>query len=321
MTGAAILESILADRSLWEERNFVSRFEAIEMLEEVMAFGAGSDPVGAGVAGSGEPQGVAGSLGLAELKSALEEVDDRLFARLRAEIAAGGHRGNAFRELLLAYCGSPADCGSVAASGSAAGGGEEYDALDVFVNRLCSYLPMPSPVRLLEPEMVDYHKTPGRVVLELARYVGPGDVFIDLGAGLGQVVLLVHLLTGAAGRGLEIEPAFCRYARDCATGLGLSQAFDPGAVRGETPDTISFIEGDARFAGYNEGTVFFMYTPFTGELLATVFELMRREAVSRSFTLVTYGPCTRHAARQSWLHAVDPADAFCVFRTVDLYAC
>ena len=333
MTGAAILESILADRSLWEERNFVSRFEAIEMLEEVIAFGAGSDPVEAWVAGSGEPQGAAGSLGLAELKAGLEEVDDRLFARLRAEIAAGGHRGNAFRELLLAYCGSPADCGSVAASGSiaasgsvaasgsAAAGGEEYDALDVFVNRLCSYLPMPSPVRLLEPEMVDYHKTPGRVVLELARYVGPGDVFIDLGAGLGQVVLLVHLLTGAAGRGLEIEPAFCRYARDCATGLGLSQAFDPGAVPGETPDTVSFIEGDARFVGYNEGTVFFMYTPFTGELLATVFELMRREAVSRSFTLVTYGPCTRHAARQSWLRAVDPADAFCVFRAVDLYAC
>ena len=302
MTGAAILESIFADRSLFAERNFVSRFEAIELLEEVLAFAVGSNPVGARVAGSGESQGAAGGPGLAGFKSALEEVDDRLFARLRTEIAAGGYRRNAFRELLFAYCGSPA------------AGGEEYDALDVFVNRLCSYLPMPSPVRLLEPEMVDYHKTPGRVVLELARWVGPGDVFVDLGAGLGQVVLLVHLLTGAAGRGLEIEPAFCSYARDCATGLGLSRAFDPGEVSGEMPDTVSFIEGDARFAGYNEGTVFFMYTPFTGELLATVFELLRREASSRAFTLVTYGPCTRHAARQSWLRAVDPADALCVFR-------
>ena len=306
MTAAAILETILRDRSLFEERNFVSRFEAIEMLEETLAFAMGSGPEvrafgGAGGLGSMPPKEATERLALAraaELKSALEDVDDRLFARLRAEIAAGGLRGNAFRELLPAYCGSVAT------------EGEEYDTLDIFVNRLCSYLPMPWPIQPLGPEMVDFHKTPARVVLELSRWVAPGDVFVDLGAGLGQVVLLVHLLTGAAGRGVEIEPAFCRYAWDCAAGLGLSRAFDlPGVAA-----PVSFIEGDARFACYDEGTVFFMYTPFTGELLATVFGLLQREALSRPFTLVTYGPCTKHAARQGWLRVVDPADALCVFR-------
>ncbi len=233
----------------------------------------------------------------AQVKAALEEVDDRLFARLRAQIVAGWHRGDEFEELLVNYCGVD----------TAEGTG--YDMLDVFVNRLCSFLPMPVSTRTLEAEMVDFHKTPARVVLELAQLIGPGDVFVDLGAGLGQVVLLVHLLTGVPASGVEIEPAFCRYARDCAAGLGLpgvgsSGAFDPDGAR--VPAGVAFVEGDARFANYSEGTVFFMYTPFTGELLETVFELLRREGLSRPFTLVTYGPCTLSAARQSWLRATGP---------------
>jgi len=248
-------EETFRDSTLFDERNFVARVEAIELLEP----------------------GTFGESG-ARLLAALEEVDERLLGRLRAEIAAGRHRGEGFWKLLGEYCGErePDVHG--------------YDALDVFVNRLTSFLPMPVPTRMLEAEMVDYHKTPARIVLELARWVTPEDVFVDLGAGLGQVALLVHLLTGARVRGLEIEPSFCGYASTCATMLGLSEAAE-------------FSEGDARFANYSEGTVFFMYTPFRGELLAAVFECLRREALSRSFVLVTYGPCTIDAAGQSWLRA------------------
>jgi Histone methylation protein DOT1 len=270
MTMPTILEGFLEDRSLFDERNFVARAEAIEWLEEELAFGG------------------SGSGAVADFKSALEAVDHRLFARLRAEIAAGGHRGYAFRELLSEYCPTVVT------------EGEEYDALDIFVNHLCSYLPMPAPALVLEAEMVDFHKTPARVVPYVARWVGPDDVFVDLGAGLGQVVLLAHLLTGAVARGLEIEPAFCEYARVCATGLGLT--------------AVSFIEGDARVALYDSGTVFFMYTPFTGELLDIVFGLLQRESESRPFTVVTYGPITTAAARQSWLRPVDSIHGLCVFR-------
>ena len=296
------METIFNDRSLFRERNFVRRFDAIELLEGELGADAGLGSAGLDSTASAglDPTASAGSdsmasselgsiasagLGLwaaetAQVKAALEEVDDRLFARLRAEIAAGWYRGDEFEELLVNYCGVDAAEGT------------GYDMLDVFVNRLCSFLPMPVSTRTLEAEMVDFHKTPARVVLELAQRIGPGDVFVDLGAGLGQVVLLVHLLTGVPASGVEIEPAFCRYARDCAAGLGLSG--------------LAFVEGDARFANYSEGTVFFMYTPFTGELLETVFELLRREGLSRPFTLVTYGPCTISAARQSWLRPVGP---------------
>ena len=333
MISRAILETIFNDRSLFRERNFVRRFDAIELLEGELGVDAGLGSAGLdsmASAGSGSTAsagsdsmasselGSIASAGLglwaaeaAQVKAALEEVDDRLFARLRAEIAAGWHRGDEFEELLVTYCGVDA----AEESG--------YDMLDLFVNRLCSFLPMPLSTQTLEAEMVDFHKTPVRVVLELAQRIGPGDVFVDLGAGLGQVVLLVHLLTGVPASGVEIEPAFCRYACDCAaglglgpTGLGLPGAFDPDQAA--VPAGVAFVEGDARFANYSEGTVFFMYTPFTGELLETVFELLRREGLSRPFTLVTYGPCTMSAARQSWLRATgalpDGVDKLGIFR-------
>lgn len=287
-------EEIMRDATLFDERNFTRRFEAIELLELVALTGAASSET-VGQESAPEP--------IERLMAALGAVDERLFVRLRAEIAVGRHRGEAFEKLLLDHC--------------VVEDGPGYDALDVFTNRLCSFLPMPVPTRKLEAEMVDFHKTPARVVLELARRVTSGDVFVDLGAGLGQVVLLVHLLTGARVRGLEIEPVFCVYARRCMVELGLSGPGLPGAAEaggvagaeaGEVggAGAVAFLEGDARFANYSEGSVFFMYTPFRGELLETVFGLLRQEATTRSLMLITYGPCTIHAARQGWLRADGP---------------
>ena len=274
---------------MFDERNFAGRFEALELLELVSLDGPAVEAM--------------------SLIAALEDVDARLFARLRMELAAGRHRGKAFWDLLAEFCGGEGDNGWI--DGWWRANDEQgYDTLDAFTIRLCSFLPMPVPTRMLEAEMVDYHKTPARVVLEIARRVTAEDVFVDLGAGLGQVVLLVHLLTGARVRGLEIEPAFCGYARECAAALGLAGGLGLAAV--------AFVEGDARFANYAEGTVFFMYTPFRGALLETVFGLLRQEALSRSFMLVTFGPCTEHAARQDWLRMDGPppdgADGLCFFR-------
>jgi hypothetical protein len=99
----------------------------------------------------------------------------------------------------------------------------------------------------------------------------------------------------------------------------LGEAGLPGGV-GLGSAGVDFIEGDAQFVRYDEGTVFFLYTPFTGELLATVFELLQRESLVRTFTVATYGPCTKQAARQSWLRAVDPvvvAAGDCLHRSGD----
>ncbi|HEX3772570.1 MAG TPA: hypothetical protein VHV30_16945, partial [Polyangiaceae bacterium] len=46
--------------------------------------------------------------------------------------------------------------------------------------------------------------------------IGPGDVLVDLGAGLGKVAMAVHLLTGARARGVEVQPALVAKARERA---------------------------------------------------------------------------------------------------------
>src|ERR1700722_6089877 len=91
----------------------------------------------------------------------------------------------------------------------------EYDDLDGFINRWLGGGKMPVPTLELEAEMGEFYKRPAKVVVELVERVGfgSGDVFVDLGAGLGQVVMLVHLLTGVRALGVEIEPAYCAYAR------------------------------------------------------------------------------------------------------------
>ena len=118
-------------------------------------------------------------------------------------------------------------------------------------------------------ERIAYQPTPARVVLELLDRValGPADLFYDLGAGLGHVCLLVHLLSGAQARGIEIEPAYCRYARQQADALRLAG--------------VEFIEGDVREAGLAGGTCYFLYTPFTGRTLAEALDRLAGEARQR----------------------------------------
>ena len=148
---------------------------------------------------------------------------------------------------------------------------------------------LPDETRQREPEMVYYQKTPARIILEIIRRADfkPQDVFYDLGSGLGQVVMLVHLLTGVVSKGVEFEPAFCKYAETVAAELQLTD--------------VEFINTDARQADYSTGTVFFMYTPFEGILLQEVLEKLKAESEKRKIKLFTYGPCSFAVAQQSWL--------------------
>jgi SAM-dependent methyltransferase len=86
--------------------------------------------------------------------------------------------------------------------------------------------------------------------------VRASDVFVDVGAGLGRAAALVHLLTGAAAVGLEIQPGLVHGARDLAARLLTSR--------------VSCVEGDAaKLAGFiTIGSVFFLYCPFSGARLA-----------------------------------------------------
>jgi len=97
------------------------------------------------------------------------------------------------------------------------------------------------------------------------------DVFVDIGSGVGRAAAFVHLRTGASAVGLEVQAGLVRAARALAGRL-------PGA-------RLSWIEGDATdlAACFTDGTVFFLYCPFSGERLAKV--LTDLELMARSKTL------------------------------------
>ena len=122
--------------------------------------------------------------------------------------------------------------------------------------------------------------------------VATDDVFVDLGAGLGKVVMLARLLTGATARGIEIQPVLVDRARAAASALGID---------------ASFTEADVRDADLDDGTVFFLYAPFTGPVLADVLERMHAVAKRRSIVVCALGVDLERDAR--WL-APRPSDAF-----------
>jgi hypothetical protein len=103
------------------------------------------------------------------------------------------------------------------------------------------------------------------------------DVVVDLGAGLGKVVLLTRLLTGAAVRGIELQPELVGRARDAAARLGANASFILGDAR------------DARQVDLDDATVFFLYLPFTGPVLAEVMLRLKTVASRRSIVVATLG--------------------------------
>jgi hypothetical protein len=100
---------------------------------------------------------------------------------------------------------------------------------------------------------------------------------VDLGSGLGTVVLLAHLVTGARARGVEIQPKLVARARDAAIRLGLDAT------------AVSFEHGDVRDAAIDDGTVFYMYAPFTGSVLVDVTERLHAIAKRRAVIVCALG--------------------------------
>jgi hypothetical protein len=237
------LEAIEKNSALYEETDFNGRVEAIDYIEFNII-----DRIEGLLHSINQPEELIQLKQSAErVKCQLEEIDDNLFQRLRADIRAGVCSGTALKDLIDEYVG-----------GDSRGGRQQdeigYDSLDVFINGLLLVNPAPIETKDREPEMVYYQQTPARIILELVEkaHLTGEDVFYDLGSGLGQAPILVNLLSGATAKGIEFEPAYCDYARACAAALNLSR--------------VEFVNVDARKADCSDGTVFFMYTPFDSTL-------------------------------------------------------
>jgi SAM-dependent methyltransferase len=104
--------------------------------------------------------------------------------------------------------------------------------------------------------------------------IGPGDVLVDLGAGLGKVAMAVHLLTGARARGIEVQPALVARARERAHDLAID---------------VAFTEGDALEADLEGGTIYFLYLPFIGDVLTGVLARLRAIAEQRPIVVCALG--------------------------------
>jgi Histone methylation protein DOT1 len=278
------IEAIEKDVSLYEKRNFEKRNEVIDFIGfQVM------DQIDECLPETTSPDQLLQLRQRAErVRSALEATDQQLFQHVQSGIRLGRYSRTAFRTLISRYVDV-----NINDHHEYIG----YDTLDVFINGWSLFQTMPEQTKDLEPEMVYYQKTPARIIFELVEkcHITQEDVFFDIGAGLGQVAILVNLLAGIPARGIEFEPAFCDYANDCAAELNL-------------PD-VTFINADARAADYSEGTIFFMFTPFRGEIMQAVLDILRQESQQRKIKIITYGPCTAQVASESWLNPVTPDDS------------
>jgi hypothetical protein len=283
------IQTLEVNPSLYEEKSFEDRMEVVDFIEfhvldeiqTLLQKNPHSDQL------------IALQVRSEKIRSDLEWIDQKLFEKLRWVIRESDDKIRKFRELIDQYIDVQLDVPGVM---EAVG----YDNLDLFINGIFNIGTIPAQSISLEPEMVYYQKTPARIVFDFIKKLPftNNDVFIDLGSGLGQVVILVNLLTGMTSKGIEFEPSYCDVANKCAAGLNLSH--------------VSFIPMDARHADYSQGTIFFMFTPFTGEMMGTILEILRKESRMRKIKIITYGPCTTRVALESWLSCQK-------FRPVNIY--
>ena len=110
------------------------------------------------------------------------------------------------------------------------------------------------------------------------------DVFVDVGAGAGKVVMLVRLLTAACVCGVELQADLVARARHTIAARGLAG--------------IDVIHGDARAALPDDGTVYFLYLPCTGVALEAVLQRLREISLRRSIVVCTLGLDLR---TEAWL--------------------
>ena len=121
------------------------------------------------------------------------------------------------------------------------------------------------------PELIGYHASALAPVVAALIETGADeeDVFVDLGCGLGKVTALARLISGARVKGIELQ-------QDLIS-------------RAPKLDGVEYFHGDARDAPLDEGTIFYLYNPFSGSVLAQVLSRLRALARHRHLIICTLG--------------------------------
>ena len=269
------------DRSLHDPGHLRQRFEALDQLDSFLSDGQLLAPLLRQRATS--------------ICAELDAVNLKFYDSIRRDI----RRGNG-AAALVEWMPDPNAAADVA---NRAG----YDYLDELLSGILQFQ-QPSPQLVpLDSEMVAYQPTPARHIFDFLQRTAltEPDTVIDLGSGLGHVTLLASICSRASCTGIELEPSYIECARNCARSLNLNNA--------------RFIHVDARAADLSCGTVFYLYTPFTGALLREVMKALRHQALTCQFRICTFGPCTPLVAEESWLSVTGSVEAneLAIFRSRD----
>jgi hypothetical protein len=214
----------------------------------------------------------------------LEAVNHEIYEAIRGDIRRG-----AKPDTLLRWAHALSDKEEVVTPANGMG----YDYLDELIGEVFQFEDPLAEHARRESEIVPYQPTPARHIFSLIGLTAltASDILVDLGSGLGHVPLLVSICTQARSIGIELEANYVQRAQQCAQSLNLKN--------------VTFLHQDAREADLSGATVFYLYTPFTGSVLRSVLDRLRREAATRRIRICTYGPCTSVIANEPWLEATE----------------
>ncbi len=216
---------------------------------------------------------------LCALQAALQAASRRSHARLREQLAAGTMGGAALRRLFDAVSSLERDHFVEEALGIA-------------------YPPLDEPG--LTTDTMTYAPSGYAEIVHAfdASGLAAGDRFLDLGAGLGKVVMLAALLTGATSVGIERDQRLCQLGGQACRELCLARA--------------DLQLGDAREAEDLSADVVFMYLPFSGEVLASVMARLLANARTPGAAVRQRFLCTGALAPESYpqLRLRAPAQAW-----------
>ena len=232
-----------------------------------------------------------------ELQAKLEMANSAVFAAIRGDIRRGDGTSG-----LLKWLPSLSEREHAIETA----GYEGYDYLDELIIGVLQFEETGTIIVQPTAEMVYYQPTPARHIFDLLKRTAltEDDVLVDIGSGLGHVPMLTSIFTKARSIGIELEPAYVDCARQAADSLNLSR--------------VTFIRQDVRLADLNNGTVFYLYTPFTGAILRVTLELLRRQAKRRPIRICAFGPCTSTIAAEDWVDVIGVVrpDRISIFRSL-----
>ncbi|MBN9686414.1 MULTISPECIES: methyltransferase domain-containing protein [unclassified Corallococcus] len=117
---------------------------------------------------------------------------------------------------------------------------------------------------------------------------GPRDVVYDLGCGNGKFAITVAASSSARVKGVEYGQTYVESARRNSQRFALPN--------------LEFIHADVRDVDMSDGTAFYLYFPFWGEVAHAVARMLGDVAKTRDITVYASGP--RHDYGEHFLEQV-----------------